>query len=109
MVDEFGCLDHGHSRQVFGGRFGGPATTTTSRVLNDTHELLITHSYPIAWLVRHALDAPRHRWLGLESANASLTLIEHRSGLPATVVLFNDMSHLPADLRWTGFPGTARP
>ncbi|WP_324277249.1 histidine phosphatase family protein [Blastococcus brunescens] len=90
-------------------RFGGLAATTTSRAPIDTHELLITHSYPIAWLIRHALDAPRHRWLGLESANAALTLIEHRSGLPATLVLFNDMSHLPADLRWTGFPGTARP
>lgn len=90
-------------------RFGGPAATTTSRAPIDTHELLVTHSYPIAWLVRHALDMPRRRWLGMESANAALTLIEHRSGLPATLVLFNDMSHLPADLRWTGFPGTARP
>jgi probable phosphoglycerate mutase len=90
-------------------RFGGLAATTTSRVPIDTHELLITHSYPIAWLIRHALDMPRHRWLGLESANGALTLIEHRSGLPSTLVLFNDMSHLPADLRWTGFPGTARP
>jgi probable phosphoglycerate mutase len=90
-------------------RFGGPAAATATRVPIDTHELLVTHSYPIAWLVRHALDMPRHRWLGIESANAALTLIEHRSGLPAALVLFNDMSHLPADLRWTGFPGTARP
>ncbi len=90
--------------QTLVARFGGPAPTTTSRAPEDTHELLITHSYPIAWLIRHALDTPPHRWLGLESANAALTLIEHRSGLPATLVLFNDMSHLPADLRWTGFP-----
>jgi probable phosphoglycerate mutase len=89
-------------------RFGGLAASTSGAPI-DTHELLLTHSYAIAWLVRHALDAPRHRWLGLESANAALTLIEHRSGLPATLVLFNDMSHLPADLRWTGFPRTARP
>ncbi len=90
-------------------RFGGPAVRTASRAPVGTHELLVTHSYPIAWLVRHALDAPPHRWLGLESANAALTLIEHRGGLPTTLVTFNDMSHLPPDLRWTGFPGAGRP
>lgn len=75
----------------------------------DTHEVLVTHSYPIAWLVRHALDAPPSRWLGLNSSNTALTLIEYRTGLPPTVVMFNDMSHLPHDLRWTGFPDGIRP
>ena len=76
---------------------------------HDTHEVLVTHSYQVAWLVRHALDAPDPRWLGLDSANAALTVLEHRPGLPPTLVMFNDMSHLPADLRWTGFPATSRP
>ncbi|MFF4624085.1 histidine phosphatase family protein [Nonomuraea jabiensis] len=75
----------------------------------DTHEVLVTHAYPIAWLVRHALDAPPSRWLGLESANTALTVIEYRDGLPPTIVMFNDMSHLPPGLRWTGFPGGIRP
>ncbi|MCC2334946.1 histidine phosphatase family protein [Cellulomonas wangsupingiae] len=75
----------------------------------DTHEVLVTHAYQIAWLVRHALDAPEARWLGLDSANAALTVLELRPGLPPTLVMFNDMSHLPADLRWTGFPATSRP
>ncbi|MFG6191747.1 histidine phosphatase family protein [Nonomuraea sp. JJY05] len=75
----------------------------------DTHEVLVTHAYPIAWLVRHALDAPPSRWLGLNSANTALTVIEYRDGLPPTIVMFNDMSHLPADLRWTGFPDVLRP
>ncbi|MFB4273265.1 histidine phosphatase family protein [Nonomuraea sp. GTA35] len=70
----------------------------------DTHEVLVTHAYQIAWLVRHALDAPPSRWLGLNSANTALTVIAYRAGLPPTIVMFNDMSHLPADLRWTGFP-----
>lgn len=95
--------------QTLVARFGGPARGTAARAPADTHELLVTHSYPIAWLVRDAMDAPRHRWLGLESANAALTLIEHRGGIPPTLVLFNDMSHLPTDLRWTGFPGIPRP
>lgn len=75
----------------------------------DTHEVLVTHAYQIAWLVRHALDAPPSRWLGLNSANTALTVIEYRSGLPPTIVMFNDMSHLPPDLRWTGFPAGTRP
>ncbi|RJL22956.1 histidine phosphatase family protein [Bailinhaonella thermotolerans] len=75
----------------------------------DTHEVLVTHAYPIAWLLRHAMDAPPSRWLGLDSANTALTVIEYRTGLPPTIVMFNDMSHLPPDLRWTGFRRTVRP
>lgn len=75
----------------------------------DTHEVLVTHAYQIAWLVRHALDAPPSRWLGLNSANTALTVIEYRTGLPPTIVMFNDMSHLPPDLRWTGFAQAVRP
>ncbi|MEU6781293.1 histidine phosphatase family protein [Nonomuraea angiospora] len=78
-------------------------------VRSDTHEVLVTHAYPIAWLVRHALDAPPSRWLGLNSANTALTVIEYRDGLPPTIVMFNDMSHLPPGLRWTGFPDGMRP
>ena len=76
---------------------------------SGTHEVLVTHAYPIAWLVRHALGAPPSRWLGLNSANAALTVIECRDGLPPALVMFNDMSHLPPGLRWTGFPEGVRP
>lgn len=75
----------------------------------ETHDVLVTHAFQVAWLLRHALDAPPARWLGLNSGNAALTVIEYRDGLPPTVVLFNDMGHLPGDLRWTGFPPSARP
>ena len=76
---------------------------------DDVHEVLITHAYPIAWLLRHAMDAPAIRWLGLSSANAALTVIEHRPSVPPSIVMFNDMSHLRPDLHWTGFPKTLRP
>ncbi|NKE63554.1 histidine phosphatase family protein [Lentzea sp. PSKA42] len=82
------------------GRFAMPADV-------ETHEVLVTHAYPVAWLVRDALGAPPARWLGLNCGNTALTVIEHRAGLAPTLVLYNDMGHLPAELRWTGFgPGT---
>ncbi|HEX8870263.1 MAG TPA: histidine phosphatase family protein [Lentzea sp.] len=83
-------------------RFARPADA-------ETHEVLVTHAYPVAWLVRHALDAPPARWLGLDCGNTALTVIEHRTGLAPTLVLYNDMGHLPAELRWTGFGPGVRP
>ncbi len=82
---------------------------TTPEHERDIHELLITHAYPIAWLVRDALGAPPARWLGLDSANAALTVVEYRPGLPPRLVMFNEMSHLTPGLQWTGFPETIRP
>ena len=80
-------------------RFGRPAPS-------ETHEVLVTHAYQVAWLVRHALDAPPDRWLAMSCGNTALTVVQHRTGTPAALLLYNDMGHLPADLRWTGFrPG----
>ncbi|WP_415975611.1 histidine phosphatase family protein [Rhodococcus sp. 077-4] len=84
-------------------------TPDSAKSPNNTHELLITHAYPIAWFVRHALGAPPVRWLGIDSANTALTVIEYRTGLPPSLVMFNDMSHLPKQLQWTGFPVSIRP
>ncbi|MFI6515503.1 histidine phosphatase family protein [Spirillospora sp. NPDC050679] len=83
-------------------RFARPAET-------ESHEVLVTHAHQVAWLVRHALDAPPERWLGLSCGNAALTVIEYGSGTAPAVLLYNDMGHLPADLRWTGFGPGHRP
>ncbi|MEV6284583.1 histidine phosphatase family protein [Kribbella sp. NPDC051770] len=68
------------------------------------HELVITHNFLIAWLVRDALDAPPWRWLTLNHCNAALTVIRYTPDRPASVLLYNDMQHLPTTLQWTGFP-----
>ncbi|WP_433696639.1 histidine phosphatase family protein [Nocardiopsis sp. CA-288880] len=83
-------------------RFARPADTVT-------HEVLVTHAYPAAWLVRHALDAPPARWIGLNCSNTALTVIEYRDGAGSTVLTYNDMGHLPPELRWTGFGPGVRP
>jgi serine/threonine-protein phosphatase PGAM5 len=75
----------------------------------DVHELIVTHNFLIGWFVRHALDAPDWRWLGLNQQNCALTVILYQSGLPPSLVSFNDAAHLPDQLRWTGFPARLRP
>ncbi|MFI7176951.1 histidine phosphatase family protein [Streptomyces spororaveus] len=70
----------------------------------DRHELVVTHNFLVAWLVRDAMHAPKWRWLGLNHGNAALTVIRYAPGRPASVLVSNDMRHLPAELRWTGFP-----
>ncbi|MCP9963307.1 histidine phosphatase family protein [Streptomyces somaliensis] len=79
--------------------FTGPVVGDQPR-----HELVVTHNFLIGWLVRAALDAPKWRWTGINHANAALTVIRYAPGRPPSVLLFNDTGHLPAGLRWTGFP-----
>ncbi|MEV4411866.1 histidine phosphatase family protein [Catellatospora sp. NPDC049609] len=82
-------------------RFARPAE-------RDTRELLVTHNFLVAWLVRHALDAPPARWIGVNQANCGLTVLLYRDGRPPALVTFNDLAHLPEHLRWTGFPPAHR-
>ncbi|MPY30079.1 histidine phosphatase family protein [Streptomyces adustus] len=80
-------------------QFTGPVAGDEPR-----HELVVTHNFLIGWLVRAALDAPKWRWMGINHANAALTVIRYAPGRPPSVLFYNDMGHLPTDLRWTGFP-----
>ncbi|MEU7376237.1 histidine phosphatase family protein [Streptomyces albidoflavus] len=84
-------------------RFTGPVDGDEVR-----HELVVTHAFLAAWLVRDALDAPAWRWIGLNHANTGLTVIRYTPGRPAALMLFNDLGHLPEELRWTGFPAELR-
>lgn len=84
-------------------RFTGPVEGSEPR-----HELVVTHNFLVGWIVRAALDAPKWRWVALNHANAALTVIRYAPGRPASVLLYNDTGHLPAALRWTGFPSELR-
>nr|WP_042180430.1 histidine phosphatase family protein [Kibdelosporangium sp. MJ126-NF4]CEL14387.1 putative phosphoglycerate mutase [Kibdelosporangium sp. MJ126-NF4]CTQ88752.1 putative phosphoglycerate mutase [Kibdelosporangium sp. MJ126-NF4] len=84
-------------------RFTGP--TEDDR---DRYELLVTHNYLAGWLVNQAHEAPKWRWLALNHANAALSVIRYAPDRASSLLVFNDMGHLPAELRWTGFPGEFR-
>ncbi|WFE29603.1 histidine phosphatase family protein [Solwaraspora sp. WMMD791] len=65
----------------------------------DRYELVVTHNFVIGWFVRHALDAPYWRWLGLNQFNCGLTIVQWRADAAPTLVSFNDIGHLPLDER----------
>lgn len=75
-------------------RFTGPAAGGEAR-----HELVVTHMFLIGWLVGAALDTPKWRWPSLGHGNAALTVIRYAPGRPPALLVFNDMAHLPAELR----------
>lgn len=56
-----------------------------------------------ARLVADALNAPPWRWVSQAPGHAALTVIRYPPDAPASVMVFNDMAHLPERLRWTGF------
>ncbi|GIE82667.1 phosphoglycerate mutase [Actinoplanes philippinensis] len=82
-------------------RFTGPAPT-------ETHELVVTHAFQVAWFVRDALETPESRWRDVIPANTGLTVIRYFPGGRTRVIVFNDLSHLPEALRWTGSPPELR-
>jgi probable phosphoglycerate mutase len=65
----------------------------------DRCELLITHNFVIGWFVRRVLDAPWWRWMGLNQFNGALTIVKIATDAPPALVTFNDIGHLPADIR----------
>ncbi|MFD3686692.1 histidine phosphatase family protein [Nocardiopsis sp. NPDC058631] len=85
-------------------RFTGPSAED-----RESREAVITHAYPVGWLTGIALGAPPWRWVTLAPANAALTVIRYTPGRAASVLVFNDVSHLEPDLRWTGTPPPLRP
>lgn len=74
----------------------------------ESVDVVITHAFTIGWLVRHALDAPAWRWFPPNQCHAGLTVIRYDLEGPPSVVVANDVAHLPLDLRWTGFPAHLR-
>ncbi|WBB69196.1 histidine phosphatase family protein [Micromonospora sp. WMMD812] len=60
----------------------------------DRYELLITHNFVIGWFVRHMLDGPAWRWIGLNQANCAITIVQWEPDRPPTLVSFNDTGHL---------------
>ncbi|WP_143230709.1 histidine phosphatase family protein [Actinosynnema sp. ALI-1.44] len=106
FLDQFTILERQRGAKLLReatARFTGPVEGE-----QDRYELLVTHNYLAGWLVNQAQDAPAWRWLALNHANAALSVIRYSPDRATSLLVFNDMGHLPAELRWTGFPGEFR-
>ena len=69
----------------------------------DRHDLLITHNFVIAWFVREVLGRPTGGGCRINQANCGLTVLTQKPGRPWSLVVHNDLAHLPPELR-TGLP-----
>ena len=104
-------LDSAETLEFFGNLFQLGSSERQKRAVaeflaparEDRHDLVITHNFVISWFVREVFGAPAWRWLGMNQANCGLTIIRVRSAKPPVLVTYNDLGHLPAELR-TGLP-----
>lgn len=96
-------LDNGRAQAAAAvQRYGGTSAA-------GAPELLVTHGNLIGWFVCEALDIPRWRWLSLPlHYNCALTVILYRDDRPPALVSYNDMGHLPRELRGTDYPDALR-
>jgi len=58
----------------------------------DRNELLITHNFVIGWFVRHVLDAPVWRWIGLNQANCAITIVQPGAFVETAVCVSTEVS-----------------
>lgn len=75
------------------------SATFLTRERDLKHTLIVTHSFVIGWFVREVLEMPSWRWLALQTANASLTVLRIRRARPSELLVHNDHAHLPPELR----------
>jgi probable phosphoglycerate mutase len=79
-------------------RLGDDAVASESQP-TQRHHLLVTHAFVVGGMVREALDAPVWRWLGLNPFNCGVTVIRCRPDQEPTLISFNDVGHLPLEVR----------
>ena len=91
------------------GRTGGAPAGRGTGPAADVHELIVTHNFLISWFVRHALDAPDWRWMGLNQQNCALTVILYQPGLPPSLAASTTPRTCRTSSGGPGFPpGSAR-
>ena len=69
----------------------------------DEHDLLVCHGNVIRWFVCRALGNDARRWILMDLANASLTIVAVRPDGTARLVMYSDVGHLPVSKQtWLG-------
>lgn len=74
----------------------------------DSAELVITHGNLINQFVAHAMGAPDTGWLRLTDYHCGLTVIRCADDGPPRILGYNDVGHLPPELRGLDYPPELR-
>ncbi|MGH8883328.1 MAG: histidine phosphatase family protein, partial [Stackebrandtia sp.] len=74
----------------------------------DSVELVVSHGNLINFFVASAMDAPEHGWLRPVDYHCGLTVIRYSSDAGPRVITYNDVGHLPAELRGVDYPPALR-
>lgn len=84
--------DHQRASQAFDLHFDSTLST-------DKHEILITHGNLMRYFVTRVLGLPETAWLNLDCHNCGLTRIKVMPEGYCRLVSYNDLGHLPVDMR----------
>jgi serine/threonine-protein phosphatase PGAM5 len=69
----------------------------------DRHDVLVCHGNVIRWMTSRAVADEARHWLGMDVANASITVLAVRPDGTVRLVCFSDVGHLPvAKQSWAG-------
>lgn len=74
----------------------------------DTRELIVSHGNLINYFVASAMDAPAHGWLRPVDYHCGLTVIRYSSESGPRILNYNDVGHLPPELRGIDYPEPLR-
>lgn len=70
---------------------------------SDRRDLIVSHGNLIRWFVCHALSTPPSQWLSMADYHCGVTVILYRTDRSPVLVSYNDVGHLPAELRGIEF------
>lgn len=74
----------------------------------DTRELVVSHGNLINHFAARAMDAPSHGWLRPVDYHCGLTVIRYSSEAAPRLLSYNDVGHLPPELRGIDYPDPLR-
>lgn len=70
----------------------------------DTRELVVSHGNLINYFTACAMDAPPHGWLRPVDYHCGLTVIRYSTENGPRLLTYNDVGHLPPELRGVDYP-----
>lgn len=76
----------------------------TAPLDNDRRELIVSHGNLINFFVSDAMDAPTHGWLRPLDYHCGLTIIRYNTDSPPRLITYNEVGHLPEELRGVEYP-----